>query len=693
MPFEQFRLDKSVNQSRGIFDKYIYVSDVDTITQIRAVNYFAQSRFFTDDPESWIGALIEVRGTDGYAVLQVAADGISVEEVGAAGGAGALIVATRSDNSNPAVFADFAALDTYTGTTEGTADAARINVTDSIRAREVFAVGTLDGNNQVTGITAAYIRLNGAWVSVATNLVGTPGAQGPAGPAGAGIDLTGVADGTILQSVSEVAVASSLVESSTEVVSDKSIVAPDATVRLGGLSISNAGFNLMALLPDGRRFFPVAYQLTTSGSATPTYLDFGAESTEASAANISETFTGSSHQFNMMNSSTGLIFDYTVNSAATGDITDCNLTIRLGSHADQRIAVFDYKRATGGTGFTISSGESTIEFPPITLPGVGDAKLGAFVEESIELFITIEAGQGQTLELRGQTLSGVEQPYLEIGRQNADRVNILSENSEEFLEDTTAALLTNGQHQGITVTYQDTATPPRIDLDVTGVTPPVSPSAAITNFSIDIPAVIQVNTSLNSPKTIQFTTQGTSDITALTLIVTTGDAKTLTVPTTDGTHTENLTLSGIDTSSAGTVTFQIRGTTTGGQTIMSNTQTVTVRINQPHEYGYYGVRPTDDFATVDVSNLTQVDVSQPGTVFDVDSLSFPSQEYFGILVPEDRELTRLTNPNAPDPSSDIRGDFTTTTQVRQINSVDYTLYLEQNLSSFTGTLTLRATTE
>lgn len=183
MPFEQFRLDKSINQSRGIFDKFIYVSADDTLNEIQADGYFSANRFLRDDPESWIGALIEVRGTDGYAVLQVAANGTSVEEVGG-GGAGALVVATRSDNSNPAVFADFAALETYTATTEGTADAASINVTNSRIAREVFAVGTLDGSNQVTAITAAYIRLNNAWVSVATNLVGTPGAAGPAGADG-----------------------------------------------------------------------------------------------------------------------------------------------------------------------------------------------------------------------------------------------------------------------------------------------------------------------------------------------------------------------------------------------------------------------------------------------------------------------------------------------------------------------------
>ncbi len=97
------------------------------------------------------------------------------------GGGGALIVATRSDTDNPAVFADFAALETYTGTETGTEDANRINVSDANLAQETFVVGTLNGDNQVTAINAAYIRVNNAWVAVATNLVGSPGTDGTDG--------------------------------------------------------------------------------------------------------------------------------------------------------------------------------------------------------------------------------------------------------------------------------------------------------------------------------------------------------------------------------------------------------------------------------------------------------------------------------------------------------------------------------
>lgn len=82
MAFEQVRLTKSINQSRDIFDKYIYRSNTDTLTEIRASNYFDQSRYLQSEPEAWIGGIIEVIATDGYAVLQISSDGKSVEDVG-----------------------------------------------------------------------------------------------------------------------------------------------------------------------------------------------------------------------------------------------------------------------------------------------------------------------------------------------------------------------------------------------------------------------------------------------------------------------------------------------------------------------------------------------------------------------------------------------------------------------------------
>ena len=77
MPFQQFKLDKSVNQSRGIFDKYIYKpTNGDLIAQILQSNYFDQSRF-SDDPD-WIGGIIEIVTPAGYYIAEIQEPTINV---------------------------------------------------------------------------------------------------------------------------------------------------------------------------------------------------------------------------------------------------------------------------------------------------------------------------------------------------------------------------------------------------------------------------------------------------------------------------------------------------------------------------------------------------------------------------------------------------------------------------------------
>lgn len=70
MSFEQRKLSKSINQSRGIFDKYIYrPGNGDTQADLLASGYFAKSRYANE--EDWIGSLIEAETADGFLVLKV----------------------------------------------------------------------------------------------------------------------------------------------------------------------------------------------------------------------------------------------------------------------------------------------------------------------------------------------------------------------------------------------------------------------------------------------------------------------------------------------------------------------------------------------------------------------------------------------------------------------------------------------
>ncbi len=68
--FNQFMLDKMSNQSRGIFDSYIYRSDSDNLATIQGVGYFSGSRFApngSSPDEGWDGGKLEVKASDGFA--------------------------------------------------------------------------------------------------------------------------------------------------------------------------------------------------------------------------------------------------------------------------------------------------------------------------------------------------------------------------------------------------------------------------------------------------------------------------------------------------------------------------------------------------------------------------------------------------------------------------------------------------
>ena len=82
MAFTQFKLDRSVLQARGIFNKYIYET-TDTIAEVTTANYFADSRFITTDNDEtngmgWSGGIMECSCSDGYIVGQISVDGLSL---------------------------------------------------------------------------------------------------------------------------------------------------------------------------------------------------------------------------------------------------------------------------------------------------------------------------------------------------------------------------------------------------------------------------------------------------------------------------------------------------------------------------------------------------------------------------------------------------------------------------------------
>jgi len=71
MAFQQFRLDRSINQSRGIFDMYIYKPVGDLSADVQTVGYFSESRFAPD----WFGSIISIDCADAYIVAKIVEGG------------------------------------------------------------------------------------------------------------------------------------------------------------------------------------------------------------------------------------------------------------------------------------------------------------------------------------------------------------------------------------------------------------------------------------------------------------------------------------------------------------------------------------------------------------------------------------------------------------------------------------------
>ncbi len=212
---------------------------------------------------------------------------------------------------------------------------------------------------------------------------------------------------------------SSMTEMNDEILSTKTLDAPDAaSLRMGNWQLANGGTTVIVKeLASNRELYVVGYQITETGSMRPFWVKYSAPGNTPSGADMSETFTGASIQFKIINANAGRAESYVFSSTKAS--TDCNLTIRVVSHTHTP-AIFDYKRSTGGTGFDLSAGLNTIPLPnPTTF------------DDAQELFVTITAGSGETLSLRGQTLTvgGTQETvtYVEVNGRTSEDITLLDE--------------------------------------------------------------------------------------------------------------------------------------------------------------------------------------------------------------------------------------------------------------------------
>lgn len=96
MPFVQVKLDRSVLQTRDIFNKYVYEpGNGDTLADVTAAGYFNESRY-RGNP-GWENGIIEANVADGYYILQLDNSGSNVTTTVVGGGGAALTPEEMAD--------------------------------------------------------------------------------------------------------------------------------------------------------------------------------------------------------------------------------------------------------------------------------------------------------------------------------------------------------------------------------------------------------------------------------------------------------------------------------------------------------------------------------------------------------------------------------------------------------------------
>ena len=509
--------------------------------------------------------------------------------------------------------------------------------------------------------------------------IGVRGDDGTATVAGA--------DGTIPMIEGNALVASSLRETATQLEFDKNAMFPGGTISLEGFEVSNPGGQLLLRDTASNRVFGIPSRIFTeaggSGSFTvdniapvvPNHVPFQSRNdelitiTNEIGININELISA-------------LILEWrsAVEASAAGDFA---IKIHRGTSASDPLVYSSHNASdvSEGNVFTLDGGNRIHDTRghPLLMEAGQDYFVRFIAVGGNAVFggtTTTQADVDDPATLF--TVVGQQVPAFDTLFQQFTQLRVLTEDdlrTDEQVQDISAAMLTGGTHNGITVEYDDDAGV--INLSVTGTTPPVSPDPGVSGLDIGVPATVDVGFNFNTTRDIRFTTTATAQIASLTLVITGADDINLAVPSTDGSHTQSVTFTGANTGVAGTITAQIRGTTTGGQTIMSNVETVNIRAVQAHELAYVWAATTQNFAAQNLSDpaVQSFDVSQPGTQFSVADLTVPDGSYINVMYPDNRPVTSIIEPPL---NLESITEFPETTGVRMIASQGYNGRSDQN---------------
>lgn len=258
-----------------------------------------------------------------------------------------------------------------------------------------------------------------------------------------------------------------------------------------------------------------------------------------------------------------------------------------------------------------------------------------------------------------------------VAKTGDDRLSITNlKDVNETVEDIIGNKVVAGT--GISVNYNDTTG--ETTIAATGST---FDTPRITNLSIDIASRVDQNTNLNVAKTITFDLMHSENIDGnLALVVTTGDNQVISTPFVNGENSKSVTLSGINTSAEGTLTFQLSGTDTMGGVITSNTVSISIRTLEDDDYFYYGLSSSNDPDTIDISGMSRIEATAGN--HNISTGATTAGQYFILLTPDANSVERITDNVL---QQDVLSIFTKTEDVRQINSANFDSYVLGPLNS------------
>ena len=436
----------------------------------------------------------------------------------------------------------------------------------------------------------------------------------------------------------------SLTEEAENIVSTKTIIAPDASFTVGNQQLSNGGFIIQfEELASQRVFYPIGYELTNTGTETPFIYVMGAEQSFPSPADKSESVTGSNIQFAVRTTVNALVTAWELDSNA--DTDDINVQVRIVDFS-QDPPIFDYGRATGNTQLDLTTGINNMDFP-----------VPLFIPADTTLYVTMSSVNN--IDLKGQTITTDGSPYATPSIVSTVRLatrTLMA--TEDFVNNAISNIPTR---------------------------PGTSDTGSITSFSISGQSTsVNVPFSLSGTQAFNYAVNNPSLFTGDLTILQDGVELSTSVST-SGTSV-NIEITPINLTAVGeSSVFTIRGTDTNGNT---ETRTFTIHAAGSNELVYFGISTSNNPASVTLSSIGSHIVGT-GTL-NVSTGQVEDGEYFIVLVPTDHDIVSITDDIL---QHNVLEFFTRTNNVRQISGTDYISYvigpLNADTDGETYTLMLR----